>query len=129
VGSDRTVLGADTEVVLDGAALGKPADEGEAARRLRALSGRTHEVLGGLALVGPGGERAELVRTLVTFRGLGEADIDAYVRSGEWEDRAGGYAVQGLGSGLVARVEGDLSNVIGLSIPAVCRMIGGLQDD
>ena len=68
------------------------------------------------------------MRTAVTFRRLDAAEIEAYVASGEWRDRAGGYAVQGLGSSLVERVEGDLSNVIGLPIPALSRMIAGLQD-
>ena len=92
------------------------------------MSGRTHEVLSGIALVGPAGERSELVRTAVTFRALGDREIEEYVAAGEWRDRAGGYAIQGLGSSLVERVEGDLSNVIGLPIPALSRMIEELQD-
>jgi septum formation protein len=122
------VLGVDTDVVCDGRLLGKPGDDGDATARLRALSGRTHEVLSGIALVGPAGERSELVRTAVTFRALGDREIEEYVAAGEWRDRAGGYAIQGLGSSLVERVEGDLSNVIGLPIPALSRMIGELQD-
>ncbi|MEZ5063079.1 MAG: Maf family protein [Solirubrobacterales bacterium] len=121
------VLGVDTDVVCDGRLLGKPADHGDATARLRALSGRTHEVLSGVALIGAGAERSELVRTAVTFRDLGDRDIEQYVASEEWRDRAGGYAVQGLGSSLVERVEGDLSNVIGLPIPALSRMIADLQ--
>lgn len=122
------VLGVDTDVIYDGRLLGKPADDGDATARLRALSGRTHEVLSGIALVGAGAERSELVRTAVTFRELSDREIEAYVASGEWRDRAGGYAVQGLGSSLVERIEGDLSNVIGLPIPALSRMIADLQD-
>lgn len=122
------VLGVDTDVVCDGRLLGKPVDDGDATARLRALSGRTHEVLSGIALVGAGVERSELVRTAVTFRELSDREIEAYVASGEWRDRAGGYAVQGLGSSLVERIEGDLSNVIGLPIPALSRMIADLQD-
>jgi len=125
---DALVLGVDTDVVCDGRLLGKPADDGDATARLRALSGRTHEVLSGIALVGRGRERRELVRTAVTFRDLDDREIEAYVASGEWRDRAGGYAVQGLGSSLVERIEGDLSNVIGLPIPALSRMIAELQD-
>lgn len=122
------VLGVDTDVVCDGRLLGKPGDEGDATARLRALSGRTHEVLSGIALRRDDEERSELIRTEVTFRPLADAEIEAYVGSGEWRDRAGGYAIQGLGSALVGRVEGDLSNVIGLPIPALCRMIAELQD-
>lgn len=125
---EALVLGVDTDVVLDGRLLGKPGGGGDATARLRVLSGRTHEVLSGIALVGPGGTRTELVRTEVTFRDLSDREIEAYVGSGEWSDRAGGYSVQGLGSSLVARIEGDLSNVIGLPIPALCRMIDELQN-
>ena len=124
----QLVLGVDTDVVCDGRLLGKPGDDGDATARLRALSGRTHEVLSGVALRRDEHELSELVRTAVTFRRLDAAEIEAYVASGEWRDRAGGYAVQGLGSSLVERVEGDLSNVIGLPIPALSRMIAGLQD-
>ena len=99
----------------------------DAAARLRALAGRTHEVLSGIALIAGGREERELVRTAVTFRTLDDREIEAYVASGEWRDRAGGYAVQGLGSALVEQIEGDLSNVIGLPIPAVVRMIDELQ--
>ncbi len=122
------VLGVDTDVVYDGRLLGKPADDGDATALLRALAGRTHEVMSGIALIGGGAERSELVRTAVTFRDLADRDIEAYVASGEWRDRAGGYAIQGLGSSLVERVEGDLSNVIGLPIPTLSRMIAELQD-
>ena len=125
---ERIVVGVDTEVELDGAVLGKPADGAGAERRLRGLSGRTHEVLSGVAVIGPSGERTGLERTLVSFRDLAEHEIAAYVGSGEWRDRAGGYAVQGLGSALVARVDGDLSNVIGLPIPLLSGMITALQD-
>jgi septum formation protein len=122
------VLGVDTDVVYDGRLLGKPVDDGDATARLRALSGETHAVLSGIALRRDDDERSELVRTEVTFRRLADAEIEAYVASGEWRDRAGGYAVQGLGSSLIERVEGDLSNVIGLPIPALGRMIAELQD-
>jgi septum formation protein len=124
----RTILGVDTDVVLDGEMLGKPADADGAGERLRALSGRTHEVLGGVALIHGDEELTDLVRTEVTIRDLTETEVDSYVASGEWEDRAGGYAVQGLGSSLIERIDGDLSNVIGLPIPALSRMIAGLQN-
>ena len=113
-GGDRPVLGVDTEVVLDGALLGKAADADEAAAMLRALAGRTHEVVSGLCLRTPDWEELHTATTLVTFRALGEAAITAYVEAGEWRGRAGAYAIQGLGAGLVERVEGDYLNVVGL---------------
>jgi septum formation protein len=122
-------LGADTDVVLDGRLLGKPEDAASARARIRALAGRTHAVLSGLALVAADGDVCtELVRTEVTFRELTDREVEMYVESGEWRDRAGGYAVQGLGSSLVAAIDGDLSNVIGLPLPALAGMIGKLQD-
>lgn len=124
----RLVLGADTDVALDGRLLGKADDEAGARERLEVLSGRTHEVLGGVALVRGEREWCEVVGTLVRFRELSPAEIGVYVASGEWRDRAGAYAVQGLGAALVVSVDGDLSNVIGLPIPTVCRMIASLQD-
>lgn len=125
---EAIVIGSDTEVALDGRVLGKPAGEEDARERLRGLSGRTHEVLSGVAVAAAGTVATEVVRTAVTFRTLTPADVEAYVASGEWRDRAGGYAIQGLGSALVQRVEGDLSSVIGLPIPALSRMIARLQD-
>ncbi|HEX6117398.1 MAG TPA: Maf family protein [Solirubrobacterales bacterium] len=120
---DALALGADTEVVLDGRTLGKPGDEAAARERLEALSGRTHEVLSGLALVEPGGgERTGLERSLVTFRTLDPETLELYLASGEWRDRAGGYAIQGLGSILIARLEGDFSNVVGLPVGALLGM-------
>ena len=125
---DAVVIGADTEVVLDGRVLGKPDGEEGARERLTGLSGRTHEVLSGIAVAVAGTAETEVVSTSVTFRRLLPEEVDAYVASGEWRDRAGGYAIQGLGSALVERVEGDLSSVIGLPIPALSRMIARLQD-
>jgi len=122
------VLGVDTDVALDGALLGKPIDRDGAERRLRALSGRRHEVLSGLALIAGGGKLTEVARTTVSFRELTDSEVGAYLDSGEWSDRAGGYSVQGLGSSLVALIDGDLSNVIGLPIPTLSRMIARLQD-
>jgi septum formation protein len=117
VGAGATVLGADTEVVLDGRLLGKAADEIEARSHLESLSGSAHEVLGGLVLLTVGGgERSGVAETSVTFKQLDEATLDLYISSGEWRDRAGAYAIQGLGSILVERVEGDLSNVVGLPV-------------
>jgi septum formation protein len=102
--------------------LGKPASEPEARERLEVLSGRTHEVLSGLVLVGGGEERAGVARTHVTFRDLDRATIDFYLRSGEWRDRAGAYAIQGLGSILVASVHGDFSNVVGLPVTLLLEL-------
>jgi septum formation protein len=115
------VLAADTEVVLDGRVLGKACDDAEARSYLEALSGRTHTVLGGLVLVeaGEGGweaERAGMAASEVTFKRLDGAMLDLYLASGEWRDRAGAYAIQGLGSILVERMQGDFSNVVGLPV-------------
>jgi septum formation protein len=110
----RVTLGVDTTVQLDGRVYGKPADAGEAARMLRALSGRTHRVLSGLCLIGPGFELVHHEPTDVTFRLLSRGEVESYVASGEWEGRAGAYAIQGRGGRLVGRVDGDYLNVVGL---------------
>jgi septum formation protein len=112
------VIGCDTEVVVDGRVLGQPVDEAAARKYLELLSSRLHEVLSGLVLLGPepGRSREGVTRSVVTFRALGEDEIDRYLSSGEWRERAGGYAIQGLGSALAERVEGDLANVIGLPV-------------
>ena len=118
VGDGHLVLGVDTDVAVDGRILGKADTAAEARTLLTQLSGRTHEVLSGLILLGPGRvqDRSAVERTRVTFRTLSPALLDIYVASEEWRDRAGAYAVQGLGSMLVDRVEGDLANVIGLPL-------------
>lgn len=132
-GPGATVIGSDTEVVIDGEVLGKPTGAEQASRRLRLLSGRTHVVHSGVWLLGPaaagmeGGEGG-VETTAVTFRELSPTEIDAYVATGEWRGRAGGYAVQGYGSSLVTEIEGDLSNVIGLPLPLTARLIERLQD-
>jgi septum formation protein len=113
------VLGVDTAVVLDGRVFGKPADEGEAETFLRRLSGRTHEVLSGIAIHERGSERAEVAVTRVRFRLLEQHDLDWYLGSGEWRERAGGYAIQGRGAALVAEIEGDYWNVVGLPVSAL----------
>jgi septum formation protein len=119
------VLGADTEVFLDGRALGKPADTATAGRMLRALRGRVHEVITGLALVEVGGgrEATASVTTRVRMAEYGEAAIEAYVATGEPFDKAGGYAVQGEGSRLVADVDGCYSNVVGLPVETTRRLL------
>jgi septum formation protein len=110
----RPVLGVDTEVVLDGRVYGKPADEAAAEAMLDELSGQTHEVVSGLCLVTPGWEKLRHEVTRVTFRSLTPRELGLYVASKEWRERAGGYAIQGLGAGLVERIEGDYLNVVGL---------------
>ena len=110
----RWTLGVDTTVHLEGRTYGKPASAEGARAMLEELAGRTHMVVSGLCLLGPGVLRVEDARTLVTFRVAAAAEIDRYVASGEWEGRAGGYAIQGLGARLVARIDGDYLNVVGL---------------
>jgi septum formation protein len=113
-GGERPVLGVDTEVLFGGELLGKPADETEAEAMLEALSGRTHEVVSGLCLRTAAWEDLAGESTLVTFRKLTPRDLAHYVASREWQGRAGGYAVQGLGASLVERIDGDFLNVVGL---------------
>ena len=120
---ERPVLGVDTEVVLDGRIYGKPATAQEAEAMLEALSGRTHDVVSGLALVTPGWDAVAHDETRVTFRPLTPRDLAAYVASGEWEGRAGGYAVQGRGAALVQRIEGDYLNVVGLPAAVLVRLL------
>jgi septum formation protein len=117
VPADALVLGADTDVALDGDILGKPADAGQAREFLARLAGRDHLVVGGIALAGDGRLQATAVEiTTVRFRPLGPATVDWYVESGEWRGRAGGYAIQGAGAALVAAIEGDYLNVVGLPL-------------
>jgi len=127
----RWVLGADTVVVLDGESMGKPAGAAEARRMLGRLSGRTHEVLTGWALVNGGRERTACARTRVSFRRLDADAIARYTASGEPMDKAGAYAVQGMGGGLVDRIEGSYTNVVGLPVPEVLDALiecGALTD-
>jgi septum formation protein len=120
------VIACDTDVVLDGRALGKPADEVEAREYLNRMSGRAHEVLSGLVVLDGGEERSGLERTSVFFKELSEAEKERYVRFGEWEGRSGGYAIQMLGSTLVERVEGSVSNVVGLPVGLLFELAPGL---
>ena len=117
VQGDR-VLGVDTTVVIDGRSFGKPETEEEAERTLTLLSGRTHEVWSGIAL----DEETATACTKVTFRRLHQPLIQWYLGSGEWRDRAGGYAIQGRGAALVERIEGDFWNVVGLPVPELLRL-------
>lgn len=128
VGGDGIVIGCDTDVVLEGKALGKPADAAESRRYLDRMSGRAHEVLSGLVVLVDGEERAGLERTAVTFKELGEAEKERYVEFGEWEGRSGGYAIQTLGSTLVERIEGSVSNVVGLPVGLLIELAPELFD-
>jgi septum formation protein len=113
----EAVLGVDTLVTLEGRIYGKPADERQARATLTALSGATHRVLSGLALLLPGGkQRTAVVTTEVTFRTLGEQLLDWYVAAEEWRGRSGGYAIQGKGSILTREIKGDVQNVVGLPL-------------
>jgi septum formation protein len=120
---DRPVLGVDTAVVLKGKVYGKPRDAAEAERMLEALSGRRHAVISGLCLVTPAWELVDADTTFVDVRPLTPRDLAAYVGSGEWEGRAGGYAIQGRGASLVSRIEGDYLNVVGLPAALLVRTL------
>jgi septum formation protein len=122
-GGELPVLGVDTEVLVDGEALGKPAGPGEAEAMLERLSGRTHEVVSGLCLRTASWEELHGETTLVTFRALDARDLAHYVASGEWEGRAGAYAIQGLGASLVERIEGDYLNVVGLPAARLVQIL------
>jgi septum formation protein len=119
----RPVLGVDTAVVLGGRVYGKPANAEEAAEMLGALGGKTHFVVSGLALLTPGWELVDHVVTRVTFRPLTPRDLAVYVASGEWEGRAGAYAIQGLGAALVEAIDGDYLNVVGLPAALLVRLL------
>ncbi len=131
-GAPGIVLGVDTDVALGGRLLGKPEDEPGARRRLQALSGRDHEVLGGVVVLDPGetpAERAAVARTRVRFRKLDAPTLDLYLASGEWRGRAGAYAIQGLGSILIESIQGDFSNVVGLPVPTLLELVPALLDE
>jgi len=119
-------LGADTAVVLGERVFGKPVDETQAGEFLRALSGREHEVMTGIALCEGEFERSDVAVTAVRFRDLEERDLDWYLATGEWRERAGGYAIQGRGAALVEAIEGDYWNVVGLPVAALLRLVPDL---
>lgn len=125
-GEGQMVLGVDTLVATELEIWGKPANEAAARETLRRLSGRTHEVVSGLALVQQGDVRAATEVTRVTFRDLDEHTIEWYLATGEWQGRAGGYAIQGRGAALVRRIEGDYLNVVGLPVAALLELCPGL---
>ena len=117
------VLGADTVVVLDGEILGKPSSVDDASRMLGLLSGRTHEVITAFTLLGSDSRQEEAVTTKVSFRLLDEEAIGRYAESSEPMDKAGAYAIQGMGGSLVDRVAGSYTNVVGLPVPEVLNML------
>ena len=117
------VLGADTIVVIENELIGKPADEDDARRMLRMLSGKWHEVLTGVALIAPREARTDAATTRVKFAPLSDDEIEWYVESGEPSDKAGAYAIQGLASRFVERIEGSYSNVVGLPVETVWRLL------
>jgi septum formation protein len=122
-GGDRPVLGVDTIVACNGELLGKPRDATDAERMLELLSGRTHEVVSGLCLRTPAWEELHRATTRVTFRRLTPRDLAHYLASGEWQGRAGAYAIQGLGAGLIDGIEGDYLNVVGLPGALLVRLL------
>src|SRR5580692_7825125 len=121
------VLGADTVVVVDGQLLGKPSDAADAARMLRLLSGRKHQVITGVCLVARGEPSVSSETTVVTMNDLTDQDIADYVASGEPMDKAGAYAIQGIASRWIPRIEGDYGNVVGLPVALVFRMLRGIN--
>lgn len=121
------VIGCDTVVATEAGLWGKPRDEADALRTLEHLSGRTHRVVSGVAVVRRGELTTAAETTLVGFRELGAGEIARYVAGGEWRGRAGGYAIQGAGVTLVERVEGELANVIGLPVGALLRLVPELR--
>lgn len=120
---DAVVLGADTTVVVDGDILGKPADAADAVAMLRRLQGRAHEVMTGVAVVVGGQVRVELATTRVWFAFMADREIAAYVASGEPMDKAGAYGIQGRAACYVTRIDGSYSNVVGLPVAVVHRLV------
>ena len=122
VDAEGLVIACDTDVVLDDEVLGKPADEAEAREYFNRMSGRAHTVMSGLVVVADDQERVGVEKTTVVFKELAEAEIERYVAFGEWEGRSGGYAIQTLGSSLVERLEGSVSNVVGLPVGLLAEL-------
>jgi septum formation protein len=124
--SAPVVLGVDTVVVLDAVVYGKPAGFAEARATLSRLSGRVHEVVSGVAVVEEGEVRTASATTRVAFRSLDPATLDWYLAAEEWRERAAGYAIQERGAALVAGIEGDYLNVVGLPVPALLELLPGI---
>jgi septum formation protein len=122
---DAVVIAADTVVALDGELLGKPGDEAENRAFIARLSGQTHQVYTGVTVISGGRTAGGVERTDVTFRELTDAEAAHYARTGEGLDKAGGYGIQGVGMALVARVDGDYSNVVGFPLGQVIRLLRG----
>jgi septum formation protein len=120
--ADEAVLGVDTLVSIGARIWGKPADASEAATTLRALAGRRHAVVSGVCLVADGAQRMAAATTLVDFRQLNDELIEWYLASGEWRERAGGYAIQGRGAAMVEAIEGDYTNVVGLPVATLLAL-------
>jgi septum formation protein len=128
-GDRRPVLGADTIVVLDGEVMGKPADREQARLMLRRLSGRTHRVVTGFCIEGPGGALVQReVVSEVRFKELREAELGAYLETGEWSDKAGAYAIQGRAAFMVQAVVGSYTNVVGLPLAEVVEALHGIAE-
>jgi septum formation protein len=124
VGMDGIVVGADTTVDLDGVIFGQPADESDARRMLKLLSARTHRVHTGVAVVGPESTQSLVVTSMVTFEPVTDALLDWYIGTGEWQGKAGSYAIQGLGGTLVQSTKGSMSNIIGLPLRETAQLLG-----
>jgi septum formation protein len=122
---DGLLLTADTVVYAGRRILGKPRDAGEAAEFLMLLSGRRHRVATAVCLAGSGFRRERLVETMVKMKRLSDAELSAYLRSGEWEGKAGGYAIQGIGAALVPSIHGSYSNVVGLPLVETVNLLAG----
>jgi septum formation protein len=124
---DAFVLGADTVVGVGRRIIGKPADGDEARRFLKLLSGRRHRVYGGICVIAPDGRKARrLIDTMVRFKRLTDGEIDAYLATGEWDGKAGGYAIQGHAAAFVPAINGSYTNVVGLDVAAASAMLTGL---
>lgn len=126
VAAEGLVIACDTDVVLDGEVLGKPANAAEAQQYLDRMSGRAHTVMSGLVVLEEGRERSGLEQTTVVFKALSAAEKERYVSFGEWQGRSGGYAIQTLGSSLVERLEGSVSNVVGLPVGLLAELAPAL---
>ena len=122
-GGEQPVLGVDTVVICGGTVLGKPGDAAEAEQMLETLAGKTHEVVSGLCLRTQAWEELHSETTAVTFRPLTARDIASYLATDEWKERAGSYAIQGVGAGLVERIDGDYLNVVGLPAALLIRLL------
>jgi septum formation protein len=125
---DSVILGADTVVIVDGEILGKPADDRQAASMLRRLSGRSHQVLTGVVVRRGTREESGVERTSVRFLPLSDQEIAWYISTGEARDKAGAYGAQGLASRFVERIDGSYTNVVGLPVPLVCRLLDSLGE-